>query len=71
MFHTDTGTQRVCGIEPIKKTQTEEILDMENLEKRTGTKDTSIITRIQKMQEIISSVEDMVKETVISIKRKC
>jgi hypothetical protein len=33
-------------IEAIKKTQTEEILKMENLGKRTGTKDARITNRI-------------------------
>jgi hypothetical protein len=35
-------------IEAIKKTQTEGILEMENLEKRTGTTDTSITTRYKR-----------------------
>jgi predicted nucleic acid-binding Zn-ribbon protein len=38
-------------IEAIKKTQTEEILEMENLGKRTRTKDTSLINRIQEMSQ--------------------
>ena len=40
-------------IEAIKKTQTEEILEMENLGKRTGTTDASITNRIQEMEERI------------------
>ena len=38
-------------IEAIKKTQTEGILEMENLVKRTETIDTSITNRIQEMKE--------------------
>jgi hypothetical protein len=38
-------------IEPMKKMQTEEILEMENLVKQTRTTDTSIINRIQKIEE--------------------
>ena len=48
-------------IEAIKKTQTERILEMENLEKRTGTTDTSITNKIQETEDTISSVAD--KET--------
>jgi hypothetical protein len=42
-------------IEAIKKAQLEGILEMENLEKRTGTADVSITNRIQEMEEIFSS----------------
>ena len=40
-------------IEAIKKTQTEEILEMENLGKGTGTTDASITKGILKMDERI------------------
>jgi len=38
------------------------ILDMENLEKRTGTTDTSITNIIKKMEERISIIEDAIGE---------
>ena len=40
-------------IEAIKKTQTEAILEMENIGKGTGTTDTSITNNIQEMEEKI------------------
>ena len=48
-------------IEAIKKTQTQAILEMENLGKRIGTTDTSITNRIRDMEERISSVEDIIE----------
>ena len=48
-------------IEAIKKTQTEGILEMENLGKRIGTADLSIISRLQEMEERISGVEDTIE----------
>jgi hypothetical protein len=39
------------GKEATKKTQTKRVLEMENLGKQTRTKDTSIINRIQEMEE--------------------
>ena len=48
-------------IEEIKKTQTEGILEMENLVKRIGTADLSIISRLQEMEERISGVEDTIE----------
>jgi hypothetical protein len=56
------------GIEGIKKTQTEEILEMENVGKRTGATDASITNRIQEMEERISGVEDTIEETETSVK---
>ena len=52
-------------IEAIKKTQTERILEMENLEKRTGTTDTSITNKIQETEDTISSVEDIRNRTPV------
>ena len=49
-------------IEAIKKTQTKEILEMENLGKRTGPTDANITNRIQKMKERISGIEDTREE---------
>jgi hypothetical protein len=48
-------------IEEIKKTQTEGILEIENLVKRIGTADLSIISRLQEMEERISGVEDTIE----------
>jgi hypothetical protein len=55
-------------IEAIKKTQTEGILEIENLGKRTGTTDASITSRIQEMEDRISGAEDMIKEIDASVK---
>lgn len=49
-------------IEAIKKTQTEGILEMENLGKRTRTADGSITNRIQETEERILDVEDTIEE---------
>ena len=46
----------------INKTETEGILEMENLAKRTGTTDTSITNSIQEIKERISGLEDKIKE---------
>jgi hypothetical protein len=40
-------------IEAIKETQTEDILEMENLGKRRGTTDAGMTNRIQEMKERI------------------
>jgi hypothetical protein len=45
-------------MEALKKTKTEGILEMQNLGKRTGTKDAKITKRIQETEEKISGVED-------------
>ena len=45
-----------------------EILEIENLGKRTGTTDTSIINRIQEMEEKISSAEGTIEEINASFK---
>ena len=45
-----------------------EILEIENLGKRTGTTDTSIINRIQEMEEKISSIEGTIEEINASFK---
>ena len=50
-------------IETIKETQMEATPDEENLGKRTGTTDTSISNRIQKIEERISGVEEI--DTVV------
>ena len=49
-------------IEVIKKTQTEGILDVENLGKLTRTTETSITKRVQETEERISVTEDTIEE---------
>lgn len=46
-----------------KKTQMEEIIEMENLEKRSGFTGVSISNRIQGIEERISGVEDTLEDT--------
>ena len=58
-------------IETIKKTLTEEILEMENLEKRTGTTDISIIKRMQVMKGRISGTQDRRERDQYISQRKC
>jgi hypothetical protein len=57
-------------IEAIKKTETEAILEMENLGKRTGTTDTRITNRISEIEYRISGREDMIEELDTSNKMK-
>lgn len=52
-------------IPPIKKRQTERILRMENLGKRTGTTDSSMINRIQDVDERISGVEERIDNILV------
>ena len=49
-------------IKVIKKTQTEGILDMENMGKQIGTTKRSITNRIQEIEERISGTEDTLEE---------
>ena len=55
-------------IEAIKKTQTEGILDMENLGKWAGTTEISITNRIQEKEERISGAEDTTEEIDLLVK---
>ncbi|ERE91574.1 Transposase, L1 containing protein [Cricetulus griseus] len=55
-------------IETIKKAQSEGMLEIEKLGKRSGTKDVSITNRIQEMEERISGVEDTLAEIESSTK---
>ena len=50
-------------IEVIKKTQTEGIIETEIKRKPLGTTNASINSRIQEMEERLSSVEDTIEET--------
>lgn len=54
----------------IKKTQTQGILEMENLGNQRGTIDTSITNRIWEMEERILVIEDTIKNRYIC-KSKC
>jgi hypothetical protein len=56
-------------IEATKKTQTEAILDMENLRKRTGTTDAIITNRIQEMEDRILGIEYKIVKINASVKR--
>lgn len=46
----------------IKRTQTERTLEIENLDKRTRTTDTSIPSRIRETEERLSGIGDVVEE---------
>ena len=48
--------------ETIKKTQAMGIIETEILRKQSGTTNTSMNSRIQKMEERISSTEDTIEE---------
>ena len=47
-----------CKWKQKKETQTKDILEMENLEKRIGETDASFTNRIWEMEERISGVQD-------------
>ena len=55
-------------IDTIKKTQNEAMLDLERLDKRSGTKDVSTTNRIQEMEERISAIEDSLEDLHSSTK---
>jgi hypothetical protein len=56
-------------IEAIKKTQTERILEIENIEKRKLITDLNIANRMEEMEERISGVEDTIEEIDTSAKK--
>ena len=60
-------------VDTIKKTQSEATLEIETLEKKSGTIDTSIRTRIQEMEERILGAEDSRENIRTTIKEnaKC
>ena len=60
-------------VETIKKTQSETNLEIETLGKKSGTIDSSISNRIQKMEERISGAEDSIENMGTRIKEnaKC
>lgn len=55
-------------MEAIKEMQTGGIVEVENLEGRTGITDISITNRIQKMKDRFSGIEDMIEENDILVK---
>ena len=60
-------------IEPIKKLYMEATLEMENLGKRSGATDASIISRIQEIEERISGVEGTIEDidSIVKENTKC
>jgi predicted nucleic acid-binding Zn-ribbon protein len=48
-------------VDTIKKTQSEEMLEIESLAKKSGTIDASISKRIQEVEERISGAEDSIE----------
>jgi exonuclease VII small subunit len=60
-------------VETMKKTQRETTLEIESLEKKSGTIDKSISNRIQEMEEKISSAEDSIEnmDRTIKTNSKC
>jgi predicted nucleic acid-binding Zn-ribbon protein len=55
-------------VDTIKKSQSEAILEIETLGKKSGTIDVSISNRIQEMEERISGVEDSIENIGTTIK---
>ena len=60
-------------VDTIKKTQSEAMLEIETLGKKSGTIDASISNRIQEMEERISGAEDSIENIGTTIKEntKC
>ena len=60
-------------LETIKKSQRETMLELENLGKRSGVIDASIMNRIQEMEERISGAEDSIEniDTTVKQNTKC
>jgi chromosome segregation ATPase len=61
------------AVETINKSQRETTLEIENLEKKSGTIDVNISNRIQDMEERISGAEDSIEnmDTTIKENAKC
>ena len=57
-------------VDTIKKTQSEGMLEIETLGKKSGTIDLSINNRIQEMEERISGAEDSIESIGTTIKEK-
>ena len=60
-------------VDTIKKTQSEAMLEIETLGKKSGTIDASISTRLQEMEKRISGAEDSIENIGTTIKEngKC
>jgi prefoldin subunit 5 len=60
-------------VDTIKKIQSEAMLEIENLGKKSGTIDANINSRIQEMEERISGTEDSIENICTKIKEntKC
>jgi hypothetical protein len=60
-------------VDTIKKTQSEAMLEIENLGKKSGTIDASISNRIEEMEQRISGAEDSIESIGTTIKEnaKC
>jgi hypothetical protein len=60
-------------VDTIKKTQSEAMLEIEHLGKKSGTIDANISNRIQEMEEKISGAEDSIEDigTIIKENTKC
>lgn len=56
-------------VDTIKKTQSEAMLEIENLGKKSGTIDASISNRIQEMEKRISGAEDSIENISTTIKK--
>jgi hypothetical protein len=54
-------------VDTIKKTQSEAMLEIETLGKKSGSIDESISNRIQEMEERISGAEDSISDRVYSL----
>jgi F0F1-type ATP synthase membrane subunit b/b' len=55
-------------VEPIKKTQRETTLEIENLGKRSGVINSNITNRIQEIEERITGAEDTLEHTETTVK---
>jgi len=55
-------------IEKIKESQRQTILEIENLGKRSGVRDTSITNRIQEVEDRLSGAEDTIENSGITVK---
>ena len=58
----ETVQELKTEMDAMKKTQTKNRLDMENLDKRTETTESSITNRIQEKEERISESEDTIEK---------
>ncbi|ERE73702.1 Transposase, L1 containing protein [Cricetulus griseus] len=64
----ETVQSMKAELDTIKKTQNDVMLEMERLDKRSGTKDVSITNRTQETEETISAIEDSLEDIHSSTK---